>query len=77
MREIPFAQADKMIRAELRNDDYWANLSNQFDFWGTDPVSKAYLDKNFNYELATLALTSKDYDRARFYLDREITELLL
>jgi hypothetical protein len=39
-------------------------------------VSKALLDKNFNFELALVALTAKDYDRARFYLDRETTELL-
>jgi hypothetical protein len=39
-------------------------------------ISKALLDKNFNYELAFIALTSKDYDRARFYLDKETTELL-
>ena len=43
---------------------------------GTDPTSKALLDKNFNFELALVALTSNDYDRARFYLDREISELL-
>ena len=41
-----------------------------------DSRSKAYLDKNFNYEIAIVALTSKDYDRARFYLDRETNELL-
>lgn len=39
-------------------------------------MSKAYLDKNFNYELAMVALTSKDFDRARFYIDRETIELL-
>lgn len=59
-------------------DDYWGNLANQIEKWsmGTDPTSKALLDKNFNFELALVALTSNDYDRARFYLDREISELL-
>ncbi len=41
-----------------------------------DAESKAYLDKNFNYELALVALTGKDFDRARFYIERETTELL-
>jgi hypothetical protein len=41
-----------------------------------DPVSKAYLDKNFNYELALVSLTLRDYDRARFYLDKETNELI-
>ena len=44
--------------------------------WQMDDVSKAYLDKNFNYEMALIALTCKDFDRARFYIDRETTELL-
>jgi len=65
-----------MIRAQLRVDKLWGNLSKQVEQWQLDSVSKAYLDKNFNYELAMVALTCKDFDRARFYLDRETTELL-
>jgi hypothetical protein len=34
------------------------------------------LDKNFNYEMALISLTCKDFDRARFFIDRETTELL-
>ena len=41
-----------------------------------DDISKAYIDKNFNYEMALIALTCKDFDRARFYIDRETNELL-
>lgn len=66
-----------MIKAQLRSDEYWSNLSKQIEFWQHDSVSKAYLDKNFNYELALTSLTCKDYDRARFYLDREQNELLM
>lgn len=44
--------------------------------WQLDDISKAYLDKNFNYEMALISLTCKDFDRARFYIDRETTELL-
>lgn len=57
-------------------DDFWGGLSKTLEIWQHDPVSKAYLDKNFNYEMALYALTCKDFDRARFYLDRETTELL-
>jgi hypothetical protein len=46
------------------------------EFWQLDDVSKAYLNKNFNYELAMIALTAKDFDRARFFIDRETIELL-
>ena len=69
--EIPYAHAEKLIKAQLRVDEYWSNLSRQIEVWQMDPLSKAYLDKNFNYEMALVALTCKDYDRARFYLDRE------
>ncbi len=65
-----------MIKAQIRTDDYWNNLTKQIELWQHDPISKAYLDKNFNYELAMSALTCKDYDRARFYLDKETSELL-
>jgi len=44
--------------------------------WTLDDGSKAYLDKNFNYEMAIISLTYKDFDRARFFIDRETTELL-
>jgi hypothetical protein len=46
------------------------------EFWQLDDISKAYLNKNFNYELAMIALTAKDFDRARFFIDRETIELL-
>ncbi|CDW71353.1 dna-dependent protein kinase catalytic subunit [Stylonychia lemnae] len=76
LSEIPFKHAEKMIRAQIRTDEYWNNLTKQIAFWQKDQVSKAYLDKNFNYELAINSLTCKDYDRARFYLDKETNELL-
>lgn len=65
-----------MIKAQLRVDQHWSSLSKQVERWQLDDVSKAYLDKNFNYELALIALTCKDFDRARFYVDRETNELL-
>ena len=65
-----------MIKAEIRTDDYWSVLATQIEYWNSDSISKAYLDKNFNFELAIVSLTSKDFDRARFYIDRETSELL-
>lgn len=42
-------------------------ITKRVEDWQSDKLSKAYLDKNFNYEMALIALTCKDYDRARFY----------
>lgn len=76
LRDIPFQQAEKMIKAMIRVDQYWGELAKQVERWQLDDISKAYLDKNFNYELALIALTCKDFDRARFYIERETSELL-
>jgi hypothetical protein len=76
LRDIPFQQAEKLIKAQIRVDQYWGNLSKQVERWQMDDISKAYIDKNFNYEMAMIALTCKDFDRARFYIDRETNELL-
>ena len=76
LRDIPFQQAEKLIKAQIRVDQYWSSLSKQVERWQLDDISKAYLDKNFNYEMALIALTCKDFDRARFYIDRETNELL-
>ena len=76
LKDIPYHQAEKLIKAQLRVDEYWSNLSKQVERWQLDDISKAYLDKNFNYEMAMIALTCKDFDRARFYVDRETSELL-
>lgn len=65
-----------MIRAQLRDENYWTHLDRQIVLWKENPISETYLTKNFNYELAMVALTSKDFDRARFFIDREAVELL-
>ena len=77
LQNIPFQQADKLIRSSLRNDDQWGFLTKRIEYWQHDQISSVYLDKNFNYERAMSFLTALDYDRARFYLDREISELFL
>jgi hypothetical protein len=76
LRELPYHQAENLIKAQIRVDEYWSNLSKQVERWQLDDISKAYLDKNFNYEMALISLTCKDFDRARFFIDRETTELL-
>lgn len=76
LKLIPYHHAECMIRAQLRDENYWKSLDAQVSMWQLDEISKAYLDKNFNYELAMIALTSKDFDRARFYIDKEAVELL-
>ncbi len=45
--------------------------------WQDDPVSKVYLERRFNYEQAMMFVTAKDYDRARFYINREGNDLLV
>jgi hypothetical protein len=44
--------------------------------WYSDPISKVYLEKRFNYEQAMLFITASDFDRARFYINREANDLL-
>jgi len=76
LKDIPFHRAENLIRAQLRVDEFWGSLARQVEVWQRDEISKVYLDKNFNYELAMIALTCKDFDRARFFIDRETVELL-
>lgn len=44
--------------------------------WQDDPVSKVYLERRFNYEQAMMFVTARDFDRARFYINREANDLL-
>jgi hypothetical protein len=64
-----------LVKAEIRLDEYWGELTSMVEFWQSDSVSKSLFYKNFNFEHALVALTGKDFDRARFYVDREVNEL--
>jgi hypothetical protein len=35
-----------------------------------------YLEKRFNYEQAVMFITARDFDRARFYINKESNDLL-
>ena len=76
LRDIPYLHAEKMIKSQIRVNKYWLNPREQVEMWQVDEISKAYIDKNLNYEMALVALTCKDFDRATFYIDRETTEPL-
>ena len=65
-----------MIRAFLRRDQYWETLHKCIQEWRNDPTSKAYLDTRFNFEQALMFVTAKDFDRARFYINKEANDLI-
>jgi len=44
--------------------------------WQDDALSKQQLDRRFNYEQAMMFVTARDFDRARFYINREANDLL-
>ena len=44
--------------------------------WQNDGNSKAYLDRRFNFEQALMFITVRDFDRARFYINKEGNDLL-
>jgi hypothetical protein len=77
LKDIPYHHAENLIRSHIRDADHWQALDKNLRMWQLNDISKAYLDKNFNFELALIALTSKDFDRAMFYIDRESIELLI
>lgn len=74
--DIPFQQAETMIRAQLRCESQWQQLTMQMQEWQRDPISKVYLERRFNYEQAMMFVTARDFDRARFYINREANDLL-
>lgn len=65
-----------MIRAMLRNTSYWTNLNELIQNWNSDVRSKAYLEQQFNFEQALLQVTAKDFDRARFFINKEANDLI-
>jgi hypothetical protein len=44
--------------------------------WQDDSVSKAFLDRRYNFEQAFVFITEHDFDRARFYINKEANDLL-
>ena len=66
-----------MIRAFLRQDQYWETLNKQIQKWHNNPTSKAYLDSRFNFEQALMFITAKDFDRARFFINKEANDLIV
>jgi len=65
-----------MIRAFLRRDQYWVTLNQLIQQWQNDATSKAYLDSRFNFEQALMFVTAKDFDRARFFVNKEANDLI-
>ena len=65
-----------MIRAFLRRDQYWITLNQLIQQWQNDATSKAYLDSRFNFEQALMFVTAKDFDRARFFVNKEANDLI-
>lgn len=33
LQDIPYAHAEKMIKAQIRTDDFWNNLNRQIEVW--------------------------------------------
>ena len=73
---VPLQDTEKLFKSCLRVDSEWRTVSKLMEKWLLHEPSKTILDRNFNYEMALISLTSKDFDRARFYADRETSELL-
>lgn len=44
--------------------------------WLSDPISSQILDKKYNFEQALLFITESDFDRARFFINREANDLI-
>ena len=65
-----------MIRAMLRNDKYLIPLNQMIQGWSSDPKSNSQLEQHYNFEQALVHVTSRDYDRARFYINKEANQLI-
>jgi len=74
--EIPFQQAQIMMRAMLRRTECWTSLNEMIQGWNGETRSKAYLEQQFNFEQALLQITAKDFDRARFFINKEANDLI-
>ena len=64
-----------MIRAMLRKEQYWVSLNEMIQNWNNDTRSKAYLEQ-YNFEQALMQVTAKDFDRARFFINKEANDLI-
>lgn len=60
----------------LRRDQYWVSLNEMIQSWNNDIRSKAYLEQRFNFEQALMQVTAKDFDRARFFINKEESDLI-
>ena len=65
-----------MIRAMLRRPNNWTTLNEMFQRWNNDARSKAQLEQHFNFEQAMMHVTAQDFDRARFFINKEANELI-
>jgi len=65
-----------MIRAMLRRTECWTDLNQMIQGWNNETRSKAYLEQQFNFEQALLQVTAKDFDRARFFINKEANDLI-
>jgi hypothetical protein len=69
-------QSEVLIRAMLRKDENWTKILAIRNQWLTDPLSQQILDKRFNFEQALLFITESDFDRARFFINKEANDLI-
>lgn len=69
-------QSEILIRSLLRKDQNWQRLGKIRQFWLSDPHSSHILDKKFNFEQAILFITESDFDRARFFINKEANDLI-
>lgn len=76
LSQIPDQQAQIMIRAMLRREQYWVSLNEMIQNWNNDTRSKAYLEQQYNFEQALMQVTAKDFDRARFFINKESNDLI-
>jgi hypothetical protein len=74
--ELPLQQSEVLIRAMLRKDENWTKILAIRNQWLTDPLSQQILDKRFNFEQALLFITESDFDRARFFINKEANDLI-
>lgn len=74
--ELPLQQSEILIRSLLRKDQNWTKLEQIRSGWLADPLSSQILDKKFSFEQALLFITESDFDRARFFINKEANDLI-
>jgi len=65
-----------LIKGLIYNDENWPTMNEYVSSWRGSEKIKQFVDSRFSWELAVLAITQKDFDRARYFVEMQKNNFL-